>query len=192
MGKNNLNLLEQKTKGLPDEYVAGLISRLGATSRRTMGRLCRSGEVESRMCKLIDMTLDDNMAKRSFYDDISQIPGRFFIKKSLGEFNPRFHDEDMFMKRFDPALPQDIIFTDKRSGDAKDNYYMNYNTFPGGDSINWGSLPGFGAKSAFNMPNKRSIDAEMYDQGEQRPKRHVLSSGNAKNQVPYHSTAFLV
>lgn len=34
--------------------------------------------------------------------------------------------------------------------------YMNYNSFPGADSINWGSLPGFGAKSAFNMPNKRS------------------------------------
>jgi len=210
--KTNLNLLEQKTKGLPDEYVAGLISRLGETSRKTMGRLCKSGEVQSRMCRLIDDSLEEeNQVKRSggFSHQMSQqLPGRFFMKRSLlGHHSPLSHDEELFMKRSageieselanvyspifeeDGVIPDDVIFQQKRSQEMSAHNapkYMNYNSFPGADSINWGSLPGFGAKSAFNMPSKRS-DAGY-------SKRHAMQGAQSRQSkyMPYHSTAFLV
>jgi len=189
--KNNLNLLEQKTKGLPDKYVAGLISRLGATSRATMGRLCKSGEVESRMCGLIQVSLEDDMNKRSGIFSPTgmgayhSMPGQFIMKRSLAHFDnsPMSHDEELFLKRsmldnedsndnlYEESMRpsgDDFVYQQKRDGSASSPHakpqYSNYNSFQGGDSINWGSLPGFGAKSAFNMPSKRSVDASYAQQ----------------------------
>ena len=144
--KTNLNLLEQKTKGLPDKYVASLIGRLGATSRATMGRLCESGEVESRMCGLIQVSLEDDMNKRSaMFSQMPayhNLPGRFIMKRSLPQYDngPMSHDEELFLKRsmsedsegslpmFDePMGPSgdDFVYQQKRDGSSVPQY-MNY------------------------------------------------------------------
>merc|ERR1712228_817410 len=97
-------------------------------------------------------------------------------------YAPEFEEEGV--------IPDDVIFQQKRDGRSMTGHnapkYMNYNSFPGSDSINWGSLPGFGAKSAFNMPNKRSNNGYS--------KRHAMQGAQPRQNkyMPYHSTAFLV
>jgi len=170
------------------------------------------------MCGLIQVSLEDDMNKRSGMgrfnmEAYQNLPGRFIMKRSLAHFDnsPMSHDEELFLKRsmlqnedgnqamFDePMGPNgdDFVYQQKRDGSSalphSKPLYSNYNSFQGGDSINWGSLPGFGAKSAFNMPSKRSVDASYkasYTKRHQGERKHKM---NAAKYMPFHSTAFLV